>query len=96
MIALRVAADVVGAVSEPSLRRDLQGKAKFDAKFSGPLKGIGKERDRNLRLARKEGDKPLGHLESFLRKVTEKSESGETVLDSRRFQKVTAGGWNWS
>ena len=96
LAALQVAADAVGAVCEPSIRRYLQGKAKFDAKFSGTLKSIGKERDRNLRLAHKEGDKSLGHLESYLRKVTEKSDSGEDVLDSPRFQKVTAGSWNWS
>ena len=96
LAALQVAADAVGAVSEPSLRRYLQGKAKFDAKFSGTLKSIGKERDRNLRLAHKEGDKSLGHLESYLRKVTEKSDCGEDVLDSPRFQKFTAGSWNWS
>lgn len=89
-------ADAVGVVSEHSLRRYLQGKAKFDAKFSSTLKRIGKERDRNLRLAHKEGDKSLGHLESYLRKATEKSDSGEDVLDSPRFQKFTAGSWNWS
>ena len=96
LAALQVAAGVVGAVSELSLRRYLQGKTKFDTKFSGTLKSIGKERDRNLRLAHKEGDKSLGHLESYLRKVTEKSDGGENVLDSPRFQKVTAGSWNWS
>jgi len=96
LAALQVAADVVGAVSEPSLRRYLQGKAKYDTKFSGTLKSIGKERDRNLRLAHKEGDESLGHLESYLRKATEKSDSGGDVLDSPRFQKFTAGSWNWS
>jgi len=94
--ALQLAADVVGAVSERSLNRYLQGKHKYDDKFSGTLKSISKERERNLKLARKEGDESLGHLESYLRKVTEKSDGGENVLDSPRFQKVTAGSWNWS
>ena len=94
--ALQLKADLVGAISEVSLRRYVQGKTKYDVKFSSTVKSIGKERRRNLKLAHKEGDKSLGHLESYLRKVTEKSDSGQQVLDSPRLQKVTAGSWNWS
>jgi hypothetical protein len=94
--ALRLTADDVGAVCEPSLRRYIQGKAKYDAKFSGTFKSIVKERKRNLKLAHKEGDKSLGHLESYLQKVAEKSDCGQDALDSPRLQKVTAGSWNWS
>lgn len=94
--ALQLKADLVGVTSELSLRRYVQGKAKYDNKFSGTLKSVSKERHRNLKLARKEGDKSLGHLESYLQKVTEKSHGGQDVLDSPRLQKVTAGSWNWS
>ena len=38
----------------------------------------------------------MGHLESYLLKVKERSDSGNNVLDSPRLQKVTAGSWNWS
>ena len=94
--ACQLKADLVGAVSETSLRRYIQGKAKYDEKFSGTLKSIVRERKRNLKLARKEGDKSFGHLESYLRRITEKSDNGQDVLDSPRLQKVTAGSWNLS
>lgn len=94
--ALQLKANLVGVVSELSLRRYIQGKAKFDNKFSGTLKSVAKERMRNLKLARKEGDVSLGYLESYLRKVTENSDSGQDILESPRLQKVTSGSWNWS
>ena len=94
--AFQLKADHVGMVSELSLRRYIQGKDKYDKKFSGTLKNVVKERMHNLKLAHKEGDKSLGHLESYLQKVTEKSDRGKDVLDSPRLQKVTAGSWNWS
>ena len=94
--AFQLKPDLVGAVSETSLRRYIQGKCKYDDKFSGTLKSIARERKRNLKLAHKEGDKSLGHLESYLQRVTEKSDSGQDILDSPRLQKVTAGSWNWS
>jgi hypothetical protein len=96
LAAFQLKADIVGVVSELSLRRYIQGKDKFDAKFSGTTKSIAKERKRNLKLAHKEGDESLSHLESYLQKVTEKSVGGQSVLDSPRLQKVTAGSWNWS
>lgn len=96
LTAFQLKAGAVGAISELSLRRYMQGKDKYDAKFSSTVKSIGKERKRNLKLARKEGDKSLGHLESYLQKVTEKSDNGQNVLDSPRLQKVAAGSWSWS
>lgn len=96
MAAFQLKAGTVGVVSERSLRRYIQGKTKYDVKFSGTAKSVAKERKRNLELARKEGDRSLGHLESYLQKVTEKSNSGQNILDSPRLQKVTAGSWNWS
>lgn len=94
--ALHIKADLVGVVSEPALRRYIEGKTKHDAKFSGTLKSIAKERKRNLKLAHKEGDKYLGHLESYLQKATETSGSGPDVPDSPRLQRFTTGSWNWS
>jgi hypothetical protein len=94
--AMRLKAELIGAICEPSLRRYMEGKAKYDGKFSGTLKSIKKERTRNLKLAHKEGDESMGHLESYLQKVTERSDCGVNPLDSPRVQKVTAGSWNWS
>ena len=96
LAAFQLKAGNVGVVCEVSLRRYMQGKTKYDTKFSGTFKSIGKERKRNLKLAHKEGDRSLSHLESYLEKVTEKSDSGKNVLDSPRLQKVTAGSWSWS
>ena len=93
---LQLKESLVGALCESSLRRYMQGKAKWDGKFSGTTKSVDKERRRNLKLAHKEGDKAMGHLESYLQKATERSNSGFNVLDSPRLQKVTAGSWNWS
>lgn len=74
----------------------MEGKAKYDGRFSRTLKSIQKERTRNLKLAHEGDGKSMGHLESYLRKVTEGSENGTSLVDSPRVQKVTAGSWNWS
>lgn len=94
--ALQLREDLVGTICELSLRRYIQGKAECDSRFSGALKSIDKKRKRNLKLAHKEGETSIGHLESYLRRVTERSDSGLDVLDSPRLQKVSAGSWNWS
>ena len=94
--ALQLKADLVGVMCEASLRRYIQGKAKYSAKFSSTLKSIDKERKRNLKLARKEGDESLGHLESYLQRAAEESDNGQYVLDSPRLREVTSGSWNWS
>ena len=94
--ALKVKDHLIGAICELSLRRYIRGQTKFDRKFSGTLKSVKKERARNLKLAHKESDKSMGHLESYLEKVGERSHSEVNPLDSPRVQKVTAGSWNWS
>jgi len=94
--AFQLKADLVGAVSELPLRRYVEAKAEYEVTFSDTFKSIIKERERNLKLAREEDDRSLGHLESYLQKVTEKSERGQNVLDSPRLQKITADSWNWS
>lgn len=96
MPAFQLKEDLVGAICELSLRRYILGKAESDDKFSGTLKSVKKERTRNLKLAHKESDKSMGHLESYLKKATERSDSGLDPLESPRVQKVTAGSWNWS
>lgn len=96
--AMQLKEDLVGAICEHSLQRYINGKGEWDRKFSRTGKGIDKERKRNLKLARKEGDKYMGHLESYLQKVTERSNSGLDVVDSPRFQKVASGSciWSWA
>ena len=94
--AFQLKADLIGAVSELPLRRYIEAKAEYEVRFSDTLKSIVKERERNLKLAHEEDDRSLGHLESYLQKVTEKSERGQAVLDSPRLQKITADSWNWS
>ena len=88
--------DLVGAATEIPLRQYIQAKAEYQVKFSSTYKSVIKERERNLRLAHEEDDRSLGHLESYLQKVTERSDSGQNVLDSPRLQKITADSWNWS
>jgi len=94
--AFQLKADLVGAVSELPLRRYIEAKAEYEVRFSDTFKSIVKERERNLKLAYEEDDRSLGHLESYLQKVTEKSERGQNVLNSPRLQKITADSWNWS
>lgn len=90
--AFKLGADLVGVVSERSLRRYIEGKTKYEDKFSGTIKNIRKERKRNVKRAHKEGDKSLGHLESYLQKVQEKSDSGQNAPGSPRLQKFS---WSW-
>ena len=89
-------ADLVGAATEIPLRQYIQAMAEYQVKFSSAYKNVIKERERNLRLAHEQDDRSLGYLESYLQKVTEKSERGQNALDSPRLQKITADSWNWS
>jgi len=82
---------LVGVISEPSLRRYIQGKAEYEDKFCCARNKVAKERKRHLELARTEGDRSLAHLESYLNPG-----SGQSVLDGPRSQKVVVDSWNWS
>lgn len=81
----------IGTISELSLRRYIQGKAEYEAKFCCTRKHVAKERERHLKLARKEGDQSLAHLESYLHTVEEEPESGQSDLDGPGID-----GWTWS
>ena len=104
--ALKLEENLIGVFSEVTLRRYIEGKAKSDGKFSGILGDIRKERTRNLKLARKESDKSMSHLESYLARknggksylpeVTEGSESRLNLLSGLHAQKITTDSWNWS
>lgn len=89
--AFQLEEDHVGAICERSLRRYIQGKTKYDNKFSGTLKGVKKERKRNLKLARKESDKFTGFFESSPQKIPERTDNGPNL----RVQKAAAGSWGW-
>jgi hypothetical protein len=52
--AFHVPAEIIGVFSELAIRRYLDGRVKFDAKFAGVIKTIEKDRRRNLERARKD------------------------------------------
>lgn len=93
--AFQLEPELIGVVSKDSLSRYIQGKADYKVKFSDTLKKVADERKRHLDLAFQEGDESLVHLEYHLHTIAEESESGQSVPDSTRSQKVAAEGWKW-
>ncbi|KAG9127908.1 hypothetical protein FRC07_007754 [Ceratobasidium sp. 392] len=56
----------IGVINAAAVKRYLEGQALWDAKFASTIKSIAKEREKNLRLARKEGRKSSAVLHEAL------------------------------
>ncbi|KAG9001387.1 hypothetical protein FRB94_004799 [Tulasnella sp. JGI-2019a] len=69
----------VAVLNERSVRRYIDGQTAWGKKFSGVTKSIEKSREKNLRLARKEGVKTLDYLRIQLHKSQHRHSQSQDV-----------------
>ncbi|KAG5339480.1 hypothetical protein C0989_004067 [Termitomyces sp. Mn162] len=95
--ALIIDPDVIGRISELTLRRYLDASAMFDKKFAHTIRAIKKDRWRNLTLAKKDTKRGLAALHH---KITlssaENSNSSSSVAHGVRESFPSSGSWNWA
>jgi len=58
--------DSIGTINEASAKRYLQGQAAWEKKFSHATKSVARNREKNLKLARKESLRTMSHIHTRL------------------------------
>lgn len=91
--AFQIAPEDVGAIPELSIRRYMDGKAKYDKKFASTTKQIEKQRQRNYNLAKKEGVRTMSQLQEYLAKAEEEEKHRKSMEERKNF--AVSGSWNW-
>jgi len=94
--AFTVPPQIIGVLSELSVKRYLSGKAKFDKKFAGTIKTIEKHRSLNLERSRKDATRNMRVLQSFLsqdEKATRKDRSKKGIKEGLM---ASSGSWSWA
>ncbi|TFY75920.1 hypothetical protein EWM64_g8092 [Hericium alpestre] len=66
--ALQVPTEIIGEINELAIMRYINGKTKFDKKFSSTIKRIEKHRQRNLKVASKDTLTHISRLQHYLEK----------------------------
>lgn len=69
--ALQVPPDLIGALSERAIRRYVEGKERFDKKFSSTIKHIAKHRERNLKQGSQDTYRRITQLQHYLERERE-------------------------
>ncbi|KAL0955799.1 hypothetical protein HGRIS_002008 [Hohenbuehelia grisea] len=92
--AFRVPEEIIGDLSERSMRRYLQGRAKFDQKFAGTMKSVDRDRKRQLERAARD---PISNMKTINARL---SRDGKALLDGNKGIKegllATSGTWTWA
>lgn len=94
LVALRVPPEAIGVLSELSVRRYLDGKTKFDKKFSGTIKTIEKHRNRNLERSKKDMVRNMTQLQHHL--VAKDDRGKETEKGIKEGLLAASGSWSWA
>lgn len=97
--ALTIDPDIIGCMSELTLRRYLDASAMFDKKFAHTIRAIERDRWHNLKLARKDIKRDLAvlHHKLILSDAESSISSSLTTSCGRRERSFTSSGsWNWA
>ncbi|KAG6902758.1 hypothetical protein C0995_011906 [Termitomyces sp. Mi166 len=98
--ALIIDPDIIGRMSELTLRRYLDANAMFDKKFVHTIRAIEKDRRRNLKLAKKDTKRGLAVLHHKLSLgEAEGNNSSSSSVTSRGLREgsfTSSGSWNWA
>ncbi|KAG6897533.1 hypothetical protein C0992_000518 [Termitomyces sp. T32_za158] len=97
--ALTIDPDIIGCMSELTLRRYLDARAMFDKKFAYTIRTIERDRKRNLQLAKRDIKRDLAALHHKL--ILSDAESGGpsssmTSRGRREGSFASSGSWNWA
>lgn len=92
--ALQVPADVIGALSERTIRRYINGRTQFDKKFSSAVKSIEKHRRHNLERSIEDTMKRMNMSLKSKLSVGTSTDSGAGLTDAAS---ASPGcGWAWA
>ncbi|CAL1711368.1 unnamed protein product [Somion occarium] len=85
--------ELIGVISELAMRRYLDGRVKFDKKFSSTTKSIAKHRRRNLELAKKNAVKNMTQLQTYIEEGKIHQGACERL---RGVKEGTLDSWSWA
>ncbi|KAG0708609.1 hypothetical protein DFH29DRAFT_1041315 [Suillus ampliporus] len=96
--AFHVPPEIMGIFSELTVRRYLEGRAKFDKKFSKELHAIQKQRDRNLELSSKDVLKNMAQLQGLYgsQRKNGKGKAHDTPKGIKEGLEATSASWSWA
>ncbi|THV06225.1 alpha/beta-hydrolase [Dendrothele bispora CBS 962.96] len=98
--AMKVPQEVIGDLSELAIRRYIEGKSKYDKKFASTMKGIEKQRRRNLEKAKKDTVRNMNVLQHSLDREVQQQQQ-QRQQDGRKPKRIKDGllassGWIWA
>lgn len=90
--------EIIGVLSELTVRRYMEGKAKFDKKFVKDRHAIQKQRHRNLELSRKDVLKNIAQLQDLHGSQTKngKGKAQDTVKGIKEGLEAASASWSWA
>ncbi|KAG6813290.1 hypothetical protein H0H92_012445 [Tricholoma furcatifolium] len=95
--AMAIDPDIIGRLSELTLRRYLDACAIFDKKFAHTIRTIEKDRQRNLKLAKKDTTRNMAVLhQSLARDDVDRRSSKSTPFGIKEGLLAATGSWSWA
>ncbi|KAK7036461.1 hypothetical protein VNI00_011658 [Paramarasmius palmivorus] len=94
--ACRVPPELIGALSELAIRRYIEGRKKFDAKYASTMRAIEKHRKRHLERAKKDTIKNMSVLQHSLEKEEQKKKEDDNAQSTIRDGLLASSGWSWA
>jgi hypothetical protein len=96
--ALLVPAEILGALSELTVRRYLNGKVRFDKKFAKEVRAIQKQRDRNLELSKQDVMKNIAQLQGLKSSQSKngKGKAHDTPKGIKEGLEPASASWSWA
>jgi len=94
--AFTVKAELIGQMSELTLRRYLDAKVKFDKKFAHTIRQIEKDRRHHLKLAKQDTKKNMALLHLSLMREEESGVSGQGTHGIKDGSFTSTGSWTWA
>lgn len=93
--ALNMPPSQIGVLSELSIRRYLDGKAKFDRKFKRTFKDVDKARHKTLEKSKRETIRSFDELQIYMQATDEKEgKKGEGGI--KEALKAVSGSWSYA
>jgi hypothetical protein len=97
--ALQVPLEKIGVITELAVRRYLDGRSKFDKKFSSTIEKIERLRNHNLERAKKDTMRNLAQLQQYLQCEDDVNPDGlgdHTKKGIKEGLAAASGSWCWA
>ncbi|KLO13653.1 alpha/beta-hydrolase [Schizopora paradoxa] len=95
LVACNMPIENIGVVAELAIRRYVEGRGKWDARFSRVMKSVEKHRRRNLDIAKKEVVRNVSQLQMhFFQNTSDQAEKDASKV--KEGLRKTAASWAWA